>query len=80
MKISRNIKKALKIILKGGYIKHDVGKINDTFFMYVAAVGTFSSVSYRTKRKTKKILGRLAYAFDGMNDLINPKITSYCKM
>ncbi|MDY0363878.1 MAG: YegS/Rv2252/BmrU family lipid kinase [Bacilli bacterium] len=75
LKISRNIKKALKIILKGGYIKHDVGKINDTFFMYVAAVGTFSSVSYRTKRKTKKILGRLAYAFDGMNDLINPKIT-----
>lgn len=76
LKIPRNIKKALKVILKGGYIKHDVGMINDTYFMYVAAVGTFSSVSYRTKRRTKKVLGRLAYAFDGMNDLINPQITN----
>lgn len=74
LKISRNIKKALKVILKGGTIMHDVGKINDTYFMYVAAIGTFSSVSYRTKRRAKKILGRLAYAFDGMNDLINPQI------
>lgn len=75
LKIPRNVEKALKVILKGGFIKHDVGVINDKYFMYVAAVGTFSSVSYRTKRKTKKILGRLAYAFEGMNDLVNPQLT-----
>lgn len=70
--ISRRIKKALKTILDGHLIYHDVGKINNRFFLYVAAVGTFTGVSYRTKQKTKKIFGRLAYAFDGLKDVISP--------
>src|SRR5690554_6493319 len=51
LKISRNIKKALKVIVAGETVFHDVGKINDKFFIYVAALGTFSSISYRTKQK-----------------------------
>jgi len=72
--ISRNIKKALQVIIDGNYMYHDVGKINDTYFMYVSAIGTFTGVSYRTKQKTKKIFGKLAYVFDGLKDIVNPKM------
>lgn len=72
--ISRNIKKALNVIIDGNYMYHDVGKINDHFFMYVCAIGTFTGVSYRTKQKAKKVFGKLAYVFDGLKDIVSPKI------
>lgn len=75
LKIPRNIKRAIKIILEGETVKHDVGLINDTYFMYVVAIGTFTGVSYRTKHDTKKMFGRLAYAFDGLKDLLNPSLS-----
>ncbi len=74
LKISKNIKKAVKVIIDGKYVNHDVGMINDKYFIYVAAIGTFSATSYRTKQKNKKVLGKLAYAFDGIQDLVNPSI------
>ena len=74
LKIPRNVNKALQIIMDGYTIEHDVGKINDKYFIYVAAIGTFTGVSYRTKQDVKKIFGKLAYAFDGMRDLLNPKL------
>lgn len=73
--ISRNIRKALKTITNGQMIPHDVGLINERYFMYVSAIGTFTGVSYRTKQKTKKIFGRLAYALDGLKDIVNRQIT-----
>ncbi len=74
LKISKNIKKALKIILNGKVIKHDVGKINDRYFMYVCGCGTFTSVSYKTAQKWKKLFKTLAYAFDGMKELLSPTL------
>lgn len=75
LKIPRNIKKALKIITDGHTIYHDVGKINSTYFMYVAGIGTFTGASYRAKHDVKRIFGKLAYAFDGMKDLVNPQLS-----
>ena len=75
LKIPKNIKKALKIILDGHTVYHDVGRINGTYFMYVAAIGTFTSASYRTKQSVKRVFGKLAYAFDGFKDLLNPKLS-----
>mgnify|MGYP002681511378 FL=1 len=78
LNLSKNYKKALKIILNGNVTEHDVGLINDDhYFMYVVASGTFSSVSYRTKRETKKSLGKLAYLLDGLKDLFNPEIVDF---
>jgi diacylglycerol kinase (ATP) len=74
--IPRNFKKALKVILDGEIVNHDVGKINDSYFMYVAAIGTFTGVSYRTTHEVKKIFGKLAYASDGLKDLINPSLST----
>ena len=76
LKLSKNFKKALKVIIEGNTIKHDVGMINDMYFMYVCGCGTFTSVSYETSQKWKKIFGRLAYAFDGMKELQAPTVVN----
>jgi len=75
LKIPRNLKKALQVILDGETVFHDVGKINDRFFIYVAALGTFTGVSYRTTHDAKRLLGRLAYAFDGLKEISNPTLS-----
>jgi diacylglycerol kinase (ATP) len=70
--ISKNIKKAIQAIVDNQYVTHDVGMINNTYFMYVAALGTFAATSFRTKHKYKKVLGKFAYLLDGLQELINP--------
>lgn len=74
LRIPRNVKKALKIIIAGNTIYHDVGKVNDMYFMYVVATGTFTGSSYRTKHDLKKVFGKLAYVFDGIKDFLNPTL------
>jgi YegS/Rv2252/BmrU family lipid kinase len=71
--ISRRVKKALHTIVEGELMDHDVGLINDRYFMYVCAIGTFTGASYRTKQHIKKKLGKIAYAIDGIKDIISPK-------
>ena len=75
LRIPLNVKRALIIITEGNYTYHDVGMINDRYFMYVVGIGTFTGVSYRTKHDVKRIFGKLAYAFDGMKDLLNPQLS-----
>jgi diacylglycerol kinase (ATP) len=74
LRISRNVKKALNIIIEGDTVHHDVGRINNRYFMYVVGAGTFTGASYRTKHDMKKIFGKLAYAFDGLKDALYPKL------
>lgn len=70
--ISRNIKKAVDIILEGNTIQHDICRANECYFAYVAAAGTFTSISYTTKQKAKKALGKLAYFINGIKDALKP--------
>lgn len=74
LKIPYNLKKALNVITKGEYVYHDVGKINDKYFMYVSAIGRFTSVSYRTTQRTKRLFGKVAYAFDGLKDILSSQL------
>lgn len=74
LKIPRNVKKALKVITEGKQISHDVGLINDRHFVYVAGTGMLTAISYRTKQKYKKILGKFAYILDGISDVLVPNL------
>ena len=74
LKIPRNVRGALKVILDAKTIYHDIGKINDSYFVYVVALGACTGTPYTTKQKAKKILGRLAYAQDGINEFFSPKV------
>ena len=63
--ISKNVKKALKVILNGRCEKIDCMRINEKdYAMYIAAAGAFTSVTYSTPQKDKKRLGWFAYALE----------------
>ena len=69
LKIPFNIKKALKVILNGNSLKHDIFKANDRYGIYVCAFGIFTSASYSAKQSTKNKLGKLAYYFSGITEI-----------
>ncbi len=56
----------LKMTLEGKKKDIDICKINDTPFVYVAALGKFVDIAYDTPRKTKKKLGYLAYLLEAI--------------
>lgn len=51
----------------------DAGTFNDKHFVYVAAFGMFTEVSYSTPQPTKNILGRAAYILEGIKSLAEIK-------
>lgn len=75
LKIPRDMIKAAQIAVSGRKFACDVGAFNDKSFIYVAAFGIFTSVSYQTRQEWKNILGHAAYFLEGVKSL--PEITSY---
>ena len=59
--ISRNPMKAAEDILDGRLYSCDVGELNSQYFVYVAAFGAFTKISYETDQTMKNIFGHLAY-------------------
>ena len=47
----------------------DIGRFNDRFFVYVAAFGAFTDVSYDTPQSFKNMFGHLAYVLEGVTRL-----------
>ena len=69
--IPKGILKAADNAVNGIVFPCDVGKFNDDVFVYVAAFGIFTDVSYETKQEVKNILGHLAYVLEGTKRLFN---------
>lgn len=61
--------KALEVAVSGKPINYDVGKMNDSYFNYVAAFGAFSKVSYATDQDLKNVLGYAAYVISAIAEL-----------
>ncbi len=75
LKIPKDMLKAAQIAVSGHRFACDVGAFNEKSFIYVAAFGIFTSVSYQTRQEWKNILGHAAYFLEGVKSL--PEITSY---
>lgn len=73
--IPRNVLEAADTAVNGVPFPCDVGVFNDDFFVYIAAFGMFTDVSYETKQSMKNVLGHLAYLLEGTKRLFN--IPSY---
>ena len=71
--ISRNTQQAVKTILDGVPFSCDVGRFNQKHFVYVAAFGAFTEVSYSTPQQFKNVLGRAAYILEGIRRLAEIK-------
>lgn len=73
--IPKNLLMAADTAVNGTPFACDIGRFNDDIFVYIAAFGLFTDVSYQTKQNVKNVLGHLAYVLEGVKRLYN--IPSY---
>lgn len=73
--IPRGLLEAADNAVNGQIFSCDVGGFNDGIFVYIAAFGLFTDVSYETRQEAKNVLGHLAYVLEGTKRLFN--IPSY---
>lgn len=71
--ISSNMTDAAKEIVEGKIFPCDVGIFNDDAFVYIAAFGLFTEVSYTTGKNLKNALGHTAYILEGVKSLSSVK-------
>lgn len=67
--IPRDMFKAADVAVNGALFSCDVGRFNDDNFIYIAAFGLFTDVSYQTNQNVKNVLGHLAYVLEGVKRL-----------
>lgn len=66
---------AATLAVEGRPKAFDIGQFNQDYFVYIAAFGIFTDVSYETKQEMKNVLGHMAYILEGAKRLFN--IPSY---
>ncbi|NLV87767.1 MAG: YegS/Rv2252/BmrU family lipid kinase [Tissierellia bacterium] len=69
LKLPKNINDFYNMIKRENTIDVDLGKVNDEYFVNVAAGGLLSSVGYQVPTETKMLFGRLAYYFEGLKEI-----------
>lgn len=68
------MKKCARMIAEENFRAVDVGKFEEnSYFVYVAAFGAFTEVSWNTPQKTKNALGHNAYILEGIRQVGNLK-------
>lgn len=71
LRLPADMTKAAMVAAEGEPRPMDVGRINDTPFVYVAAFGAFTEVAYDTPQELKNTFGHLAYIMAGIAQLSN---------
>jgi len=61
--------KAAKVVVEGKPFGCDVGTFNGDPFVYIAAFGALTEVSYGTNQKIKNVFGHLAYVIEGIKSI-----------
>ena len=75
LKIPKSMIKAADVVVNGRDFACDIGSLNSHNFIYVAAFGIFTDVSYETNQDVKNVLGHAAYLLEGVKRL--PMVRSY---
>lgn len=70
LNIPADIEKATKVATRGYQKNIDIGRLDEKYFVYVAAFGTIAEVSYSTGQDVKNIFGRSAYIFEGLKQTL----------
>lgn len=73
--IPKKMSKAADVVVSGKDFPCDIGAFNTDTFIYVAAFGLFTDVSYETKQDIKNVLGHAAYLVEGVRRI--PAVRSY---
>ena len=67
--LPRGVEKAAAVAAEGTPRPCDMGRFNDRTFVYVAAFGVFTDVSYDTPQEFKSAFGHLAYVLEAATKL-----------
>ncbi|MCD8377031.1 MAG: YegS/Rv2252/BmrU family lipid kinase [Oscillospiraceae bacterium] len=67
--LPKGLEEAAQTVASGPALPCDVGIFNGRNFVYVAAFGAFTSVSYDTPQEVKSAFGHLAYVLAGISQL-----------
>lgn len=73
LQLPKQMKEAARCIVENKAYLCDIGSFNGDYFVYIAAFGIFTDVSYQTKQDMKNILGHLAYVLEGAKRIFNVK-------
>ena len=73
LNISKNNIQAARDIIWGSPKNYDLGLLNNKVFLYIAAFGLLSGVSYTTPQNLKNMFGRSAYFFESIKQMTNYK-------
>ncbi len=69
--LPKDMVKSAQIIVDGIDKAVDVGLFNNEAFIYVAAFGAFTEVSYSTDQDMKNVIGHSAYILEGIKSFTN---------
>ncbi len=69
LKIPKTAFEFFEMLEKGKIIDVDLGKMDDNFFVNVAAGGLLSKVGYKVQPEAKFVLGRMAYYLEGLKEI-----------
>ena len=75
LSLPKNMVKAAQQIVAGRSFPCDIGAFNNDVFVYIAAFGIFTEVSYETDQDIKNLLGHTAYLLEGVKRI--PSIRTY---
>lgn len=67
--LPKNMLHAAEAIVKGKVFACDIGSFNQDVFVYIAAFGLFTEISYETDQAMKNLLGHMAYLLEGVKSL-----------
>jgi len=73
--ITKEMEQAAHIAAEGRPYAVDIGDFNGDNFVYIAAFGLFTEVSYKTPQEMKNVLGHAAYLLEATKQLLD--IPSY---
>lgn len=69
LELPKNLLKAAAVAVTGTAFPVDVGEFNNETFIYIAAFGAFTEVSYTTSQDKKNLFGHSAYIMEGLRSL-----------
>ncbi len=69
--------KAAKVAVYGKPFACDIGRFGEDLFVYVAAFGIMTEVSYETDQKIKNVLGHMAYVGEAIRSFNPMSLKSY---
>lgn len=71
LNIPKSMEQAAQIAVEGEPFACDIGSFNGDYFVYIAAFGLFTDVSYETSQDLKNRIGHAAYLLEGLKRLPN---------